>query len=68
MNYSKEYHRHLFLSREILSMRLNTIHNLYFYQDFFKKMRTSIEAKTFDRFKTQWQEVFRRDSSGNALE
>jgi len=67
-NYSKAYLRHLFLSREILSMRLNTVHNLYFYQDFFRKMRAAIEEKTFDRFKTQWQEVFRRDSSGNVSE
>jgi queuine tRNA-ribosyltransferase len=28
-NYSRGYLRHLFLSREILAMRLNTIHNLY---------------------------------------
>jgi queuine tRNA-ribosyltransferase len=62
-NYSKAYLRHLFLAREILSMRLNTLHNLYFYQDFFRRMRASIEAKTFDHFKTEWQEVFRRDRS-----
>ena len=30
-NYSKAYLRHLFLSGEILSARLNTIHNLHFY-------------------------------------
>lgn len=60
-NYSKGYLRHLFLSREILSMRLNTVHNLFFYQDFFRKMRTAIEAKTFDRFKTQWQQVVSKD-------
>ena len=58
-NYSRAYLRHLFLSREILSMRLNTLHNLYFYQDFFKKIRVSIETKTFDRFKTIWDNIFR---------
>ncbi|MES2964114.1 MAG: tRNA guanosine(34) transglycosylase Tgt, partial [Bdellovibrionota bacterium] len=30
-NYSKAYLRHLFLCGEILSARLNTIHNLHFY-------------------------------------
>ena len=30
-NYSRAYLRHLFLSREILAYRLNTIHNLYYY-------------------------------------
>ncbi|MBI5073768.1 MAG: tRNA guanosine(34) transglycosylase Tgt [Nitrospirae bacterium] len=60
-NYSKAYLRHLFLAREILSMRLNTLHNLYFYQDFFRKMRTSIEAGTFDQFKTIWNNIFCRE-------
>ena len=67
-NYSKGYLRHLFLSREILSMRLNTVHNLFFYQDFFRKMRAAIEAKTFDHFKTQWQQIFCKDSSGTPSE
>jgi len=60
-NYSRGYLRHLFLSREILSMRLNTIHNLYFYQDFFKKMRAAIEEGSFDRFKAAWSDIFRTD-------
>ena len=59
-NYSKGYLRHLFLAREILSMRLNTLHNLYFYQDFFRKMRASIEAGAFDQFKTIWNNIFLR--------
>jgi queuine tRNA-ribosyltransferase len=57
-NYSRGYLRHLFLSREILSMRLNTYHNLYFYLDFFRKMRAAIEAGTFRSFKAQWEGVF----------
>ena len=31
-NFSRAYLRHLFLSREILSYRLNTIHNIFFFQ------------------------------------
>lgn len=53
-NYSRAYLRHLFLSREILSMRLNTIHNLYFYLNFFKNMRESIEEGDFSSFKKKW--------------
>ncbi|MDP2156860.1 MAG: tRNA guanosine(34) transglycosylase Tgt [Nitrospirota bacterium] len=56
-NYSKAYLRHLFLSREILAMRLNTVHNLCFYQDFFRKMRESIETGAFDQFKTIWKNI-----------
>ncbi|WP_333653255.1 tRNA guanosine(34) transglycosylase Tgt [Dissulfurispira sp.] len=57
-NYSKAYLRHLFLSKEILSMRLNTIHNLYFYLDFFRKMREAIDNRTFKQFKKYWEEVW----------
>ena len=57
-NFSKGYLRHLFLSREILSMRLNTIHNLYFYLDFFRKMRDSITEKNFKGFKEKWETIF----------
>lgn len=56
-NYSRAYLRHLFLSKEILSMRLNTIHNLYFYLDFFKKMRDSISEGNFYSFKKRWTEI-----------
>jgi len=60
-NYSRAYLRHLFLSREILSMRLNTIHNLYFYLTFFRKMRNAISSGRFAEFKrdmgaVQWTE------------
>jgi queuine tRNA-ribosyltransferase len=56
-NFSKAYLRHLFLSKEILSMRLNTIHNLYFYLDFFKEMRKAIEKNQFKGFKKKWDTI-----------
>lgn len=58
-NYSRGYLRHIFLSREILSMRLNTIHNLYFYLNFFRDMRKSISEGTLGEFKTKWEAIFR---------
>jgi queuine tRNA-ribosyltransferase len=57
-NFSRAYLRHLFVSREILSMRLNTLHNLHFYQMFFKNMRASIEEGKFGDFKKKWETVF----------
>ncbi len=57
-NYSRGYLRHLFLSREILSMRLNSYHNLFFYLDFFRKMRSAVEAGTFAKFKSRWEPMF----------
>ncbi len=56
-NYSRGYLRHLFLSREILSMRLNTVHNLHFYLNFFKAMRRSIQECRFGAFKEKWEEI-----------
>ncbi len=52
-NYSKAYLRHLFMNKEILSMRLNTFHNVYFYLEFFKKMRKAINSGTFDNFRKE---------------
>jgi queuine tRNA-ribosyltransferase len=56
-NYSKAYLRHLFMAKEILSMRLNTLHNLYFYLDFFNKMRAAISAGRFSEFKKEWDVI-----------
>lgn len=58
-NFSKAYMRHLFLAKEILSMRLNTIHNLYFYIDFFRKMREAINKGQFKEFKNRWETLLR---------
>jgi len=57
-NYSRGYLRHLFLAREILSMRLNTIHNLYLYLNFFRNMRESITKGKFTEFKNKWTKIF----------
>ena len=58
-NFSKAYLRHLFMAKEILSMRLNTLHNLYFYLDFFKKMREAIKKEKFGDFKKKWEPLLR---------
>ena len=50
-NYSKAYLRHLFLSGEILSARLNTIHNLHFYLNLMKKIRDSIREGRWSQFR-----------------
>jgi len=41
-HYSRAYLRHLYLAKEILSSRLNTIHNLYYYMELVAKMRKAI--------------------------
>jgi tRNA-guanine family transglycosylase len=39
--------RHLFLNGEMLSARLLTNHNLYFYVNSMKRLRSAIENGTF---------------------
>ena len=50
-NYSKSYLRHLYKSRELLSYRLNTIHNIYYYLDLMGKMREAIARDRFLEFR-----------------
>jgi queuine tRNA-ribosyltransferase len=50
-NYSKAYLRHLFLGGEILSSRLNTIHNLHFYLQLMKKARQAILTGEWEAFR-----------------
>jgi len=60
-NFSRSYLRHLFLAKEILSMRLNTLHNLHFYLAFFRKMREAIMEQRFASFKKEWDSILVRD-------
>ncbi len=48
--FSKAYLRHLYISDEILGVRLNTIHNLNFYARLMKKIREKIRSGTFDNW------------------
>ena len=49
-HFSRAYLRHLAVAGEILSARLNTIHNLYFYQSLMRTMRTALAAGRFADF------------------
>jgi len=49
-HYSRSYLRHLFRCGEILGARLNTIHNLYYYQALMQEMRNAIEQASFSTF------------------
>lgn len=49
-HYSRAYLRHLDQCREILGARLNTIHNLHYYQQLMRKIREAIEINSFEKF------------------
>jgi queuine tRNA-ribosyltransferase len=53
-HYSRAYLRHLFLSREILGSRLNTVHNLTYYLDLMARMRDAIETGGFAAFRDRF--------------
>ena len=53
-NYSRAYLRHLYTSRELLSYRLNTIHNIHYYINLMREMRTAIINDEFDAFKKEF--------------
>jgi queuine tRNA-ribosyltransferase len=53
-NYSLAYLRHLFLSRELLAYRLNTIHNVHFFVNFVRHLRAAILEDTFEAFKMRF--------------
>ena len=49
-NFSRAYLRHLFKSGEMLAMRLAVLHNLYFYNRLFEKIREALDKKEFTTF------------------
>lgn len=61
-HYSRAYLRHLYLANEILSSRLNTIHNLSYYMNFMKHIQEAIrENRLIDFYKAH-------HSNSNGLE
>lgn len=49
-HFSRAYLRHLYMSKELLSYRLNSIHNIWHYMDLTRKMRKAICDGTFEEF------------------
>jgi queuine tRNA-ribosyltransferase len=60
-NYSRSYLRHLDKCGEILGSRLNTIHNLHFYQRLMSEMRAAIAESRFAAFCTEFFKRLRPD-------
>jgi len=48
--FSRAYLRHLFVAKEILAMRLNTIHNLAFFLGLMRRAREAIERDEYRSF------------------
>ena len=58
-NYSRAYLSHLFKTNEILGLRLNTYHNLFFYLSLVKGARDSIIRGKFSEFKKRFLKKYK---------
>jgi len=58
-HFSRAYLRHLYVSGEITSSILNTVHNLSFYLDTMRLIRHAIAFGTFQAFKQEYLSALR---------
>ncbi len=56
-HYSRAYLHHLDRCREVLGLRLNTIHNLHFYQTLMRELRRAIEQKQLESFQARFSKL-----------
>ena len=57
-SYSKSYLHHLIKSEEMLASMLISLHNVYFYQQFMRKIRENIKNGTFNNFYKKYINLF----------
>ncbi|XPV77331.1 MAG: tRNA guanosine(34) transglycosylase Tgt [Desulfovibrio sp.] len=57
-NFSRAYLRHLYVAKELLSYRLNTLHNLAFFLKLTEEVRTAIANGTFKELKKKYETAY----------
>ncbi|MBF0173735.1 MAG: tRNA guanosine(34) transglycosylase Tgt [Magnetococcales bacterium] len=55
--YSRAYLRHLYTTREILGLRLMTLHNLHFYLDLTRAMKNAIRQNRYSGFQRAFHQA-----------
>lgn len=58
-HYSRSYLRHLFKAKEMLGLRLASLHNLHFFIELLKNMRRAIERGAFLHFKEDFFRTYK---------
>ena len=58
-NFSRAYLRHLYMAKEILSSRLNTLHNLHYYCHLMQRARTALAEGNWPGFREQFLQRYR---------
>jgi queuine tRNA-ribosyltransferase len=61
-HYSRAYLRHLDKCGEILGARLNTIHNLYYFQELMRRIRAAIEDDCYESFSENFYQRYRSEN------
>jgi queuine tRNA-ribosyltransferase len=64
--FSKAYLRHLYIARELLSYRLNTLHNLTFFLRMMEDARAAIRQGRFAAFRAKLEAVYPESDAGDA--
>jgi queuine tRNA-ribosyltransferase len=62
--YSRSYLRHLYMAKEILALRLLSLHNLFYYQDLVSDARRALVAGRFPAWSTEVRTAFRESTEG----
>ena len=62
--YSRAYLHHLFIVKEMLGARLNTIHNLWFFAELMRQIRESIQQGSFGPFRRRFHDRYQPYDSG----
>ncbi len=60
--HSRAYLHHLFGVKEMLGVRLNTMHNLYYFADLMRQIRSAIAAGSFAAFRREF--YVKREAAG----
>jgi len=63
-HFSRAYLRHLFLARELLAYRLNTIHNLRYYARLMAGLREAVKHGRVEEFKKAFYEALEGNERG----
>lgn len=61
-NFSRAYLRHLFVSGEMLAMRLAVMHNLYFYNQLMARIRQALDEGRFEEFRCRYSDLLDRQA------
>ena len=61
--FSRAYLRHLFISREMLGVRLNTVHNLWYYGRLMRELRQAVRQNRFEEYRNDFYRRREPDAS-----